>query len=862
MSAALDLARPARPLSPPAQGTEKLAAELAALCGGRVSTADLDRLACARDMWPRWLIFEREGLWPPAPDLVASPESAREVAALVRRCRELGVSVVPYGAGSGVCGGALCAEGGLALDLKRLSRVRSLDRERREVLVEAGHLGWTLEEKLAREGFTVGHFPSSMSCSTVGGWVAARGAGQLSTRYGKIEDICLGVEAVLSEGDLLTGRAALGEGPWVDLLCGSEGTLAVITAAALRVRPLAERRRFAAFELEGVEQGLASLRSVLREGLAPAVVRLYDPLDTLLAGGGGAGGAHYDRRKQLGLRALGIALRASWLLNQTVDLVARRACRLVLVFEGPAAACEVEARETERILRSLGARALGAAPAEHWWEHRYDVSFKQAALFAAGLWVDTMELSARWEKLPALYQAVRRALSPYALCMAHFSHAYPEGCSVYVTFAGGGRNAEERAARHRDAWSAGLAAALGEGVSVSHHHGVGLAKAEAYQRQLGAGGSRILQALKATLDPAGVLNPGKLGLEPGAALPPRSPRGAKRKGVRPDSTAALLGLLEESFRSGRQKGFEGIDRSALDQIGPFDDQSALVEVGAGRRIGGLESRLRSHRLTLGALTPSLLAGSLADWVEGPHRSLRATGDGRLESAVFALEAALPDGSTFRTPAVPRSAAGPGLEALLYGGEARAALLLSATLRVQPAPAGRRRVLLRARSIEPLLESLRQALDLDAVPTAAGLLREGRGLALAASFDASEAIAELRAEQWLSVAHAAGLAIGKPSETQHWWSGRADAAGLEVAVAWGDLPRLWAGWRGRCELYRITREGAVAVGSAQPLSRAHGAAPRLLHPRHGAAAGRLGEVAVRLWTPGDAAPAAADRRPPR
>jgi FAD/FMN-containing dehydrogenase len=225
--------------------------------------------------------------------------------------------------------------------------------------------------------------------------------------------------------------------------------------------------------------------------------------------------------------------------------------------------------------------------------------------------------------------------------------------------------------------------------------------------------------------------------------------------------------------------------------------------------------LRSHGLTLGPLTPSVLSGSVASWVEGPHRGLRATPGGFLESGAFSLEAVLSDGSLFRTPAVPRSAAGPGLESLVAGGEGRLALLTSAVLRVIPAPKGRRRVVLRAKAIEPLLEALRKGLDGDAVPTAAGLHRERKEIVLSVAYDASEALSQAHAELLTGVAKRLSLPRGKAAEANHWWSGRADAAGHEAAAAWADLPALFKRWTGRLELYRITHEGAVAVGAAQP-----------------------------------------------
>ncbi len=841
MSPAADA--PVRPVPPPREGTRTLAAELGPRCGGRVSFSDLDRLACARDMWPRWLIYEREGLWPRPPDLVASPASVGEAQAVLAACAKAGVPVVPYGAGSGVCGGTLCTQGGVALDLKLLSRVRRIDPERRTVTVEAGHLGWTLEEKLARAGWTAGHFPSSMSCSTVGGWVAARGAGQLSTRYGKIEDICLGLEALRFSGERIEAEADLGQSPWVDLLAGSEGTLAVVTAATLRLWSAPERRRFSAWRFTGVEPGLAALREVLRAGLRPAVVRLYDPLDTLLASGGDSGGPSGGRKspaaasfnpwlraagRRLGFPALGLALRASWTITRAVDLFARRGCRLVLIFEGAPALCDAEARAAEPILRRHGAAALGEEPAEHWWRHRYDISFRQAPVFAAGLWVDTMELSATWDRLPVLYRSVRRALAPYAVCMAHFSHAYADGCSVYLTFIGGGGSAEEAAARHRDAWAAGLTAALAEGVAVSHHHGVGLAKADAYQKQLGPGGQRLLSALHGALDPRGLLNPGKLGLRPPPPAPVhvRAARTARRR-FRPSSREELVAWLRSQAAEGGAD-LSAIDGSAFDTLGPIGEDALFVEAGAGRKLAGIESRLRTRGLTLGLLPPSVLAGTVADWLEGPHRGLRASPSGLLETAALSLEALLPDGTIFRSPPVPRSAAGPGLVSLVLGGEGRCARLVSAALRVAPSAAARRRVALRARSAAPLLETLRAGLSAGAIPAAAGLWRDGREVVLAAAYDGPGAVTEAGAETVLAEAGKRALAPGCAADGQHWWSGRAGAAGLEVACSWPDMAALFSRWSGRFEFYRITHEGAVVVGLPQRAVK--GSRFRKLHPR--------------------------------
>jgi FAD/FMN-containing dehydrogenase len=306
--------------------------------------------------------------------------------------------------------------------------------------------------------------------------------------------------------------------------------------------------------------------------------------------------------------------------------------------------------------------------------------------------------------------------------------------------------------------------------------------------------------------------------------PPSPSAGRKPRRCKPVSTGELVAELEERSRSGVLPGFEGIDRSSLDHIGPIGEQSLLVEVGAGRRLGGLESRLRSHGLTLGPLTPSVVAGTVGEWLEGPHRGLRATPGGFLESGAFSIEAVLPDGSLFRTPAVPRSAAGPGLESLVAGGGGRCALLTSAVLRILPAPKGRRRVVLRAKTIGPLLAALRSAMDGDAVPTGAGLWRDGKETVLAAAFDTSEALSHAHADLLTELARRRSLPRGRAAEANHWWSVRADAVGQEVAVAWADLPALFESWTGDLELYRITHEGAVAVGASQAKLRATRKAP--------------------------------------
>ncbi len=491
------------------------------------------------------------GLRPP--DVVARPRDVAGVQAVVRLAAARRAPVIPWGAGSGVCGGTFAPHGGVALDLKGLDRIGPFDPESQLVRVEAGVNGQLLEDWLAARGFTAGHFPSSITCTTVGGWVAARGAGQLSTRYGKVEDMLAGLEVVLASGELaatpVAPRAATGP-DWNQVFCGSEGVLGVIVAVTLRVQRAPAVRWFRSWELPTLAPALDAVRELLQRGARPAAVRLYDPLDTLLVaragdapplaevpalGAGGAAGGPLDEaplapewpgsawsprgllaalraaRVDLGHAAEQALLARPALLNRLTGTIPGVGCLLLLTFEGDPALVAAEAGLADDVLRARGAVDRGPGPAETWWRNRLAVSFKQSAVYTGGGFVDTCEVATRWSRLLELHDRVREAVSPHALVMAHFSHAYLDGCSIYFTFAGPREDPAATRARHAAAWRAALDATVACGAVVSHHHGVGVLKADALRASHGPLHDALVR-LKRALDPADVLNPGKLGI--------------------------------------------------------------------------------------------------------------------------------------------------------------------------------------------------------------------------------------------------------------------------------------------------------------------------------------------------------------
>ncbi|HVM05287.1 MAG TPA: FAD-binding oxidoreductase [Acidimicrobiales bacterium] len=458
---------------------------LAAVCP--VDTSDGGRAEQARDWWPITLRWARDGDVPALPAAVARPQSAAQVAAVLAVCNQAGVPVTPAGGRSGVCGGAVPVHGGVSLDLKGLSGVVGVDDESLLVTVGAGTNGAALEDELrAAHGLTVGHRPQSIAISTVGGWLACRSAGQYSTRYGKIEDMAVDLEVALADGRVVrTGapgpRSATGP-DLTQLFVGSEGTLGVITEAVLRAAPVPPAERRAAFGFATFESGLDACRRVLRRGATPAVIRLYDEVESA--------------------RSMGVDGRC-----------------VLLVLD------EAEPRLADAVLHVVGeecgaAERLDDALVDRWLDLRDDVSALDG-LLAAGMVVDTCEVAGPWSALGGMYRAGRSALEAVPGTMAasaHQSHAYRDGACLYFTFAGR-RDDGTGDDYYREAWDAVTEAVGGAGGSLSHHHGVGLNRARFLPAARG-GGWAVLLALKEALDPNGILNPGKLGLPSPWGAPP------------------------------------------------------------------------------------------------------------------------------------------------------------------------------------------------------------------------------------------------------------------------------------------------------------------------------------------------------
>ena len=450
------------------------------------------------------LVRLRSGDAVSAPDAVVFPGSADQVRAVLAACADERVAVVPFGGGTSVVGGVEPMSdgfsGAISLDLRRLDRVVAVDGTSLTATLEAGLLGPEAERRLGSEGLTLGHFPQSFEYSTVGGWVATRSAGQASTGFGCIDDLVEGVRLVAPAGELGTrALPASAAGPDLrELIVGSEGVLGVICEATLRVRPAPAARRYEGWSFRSFAEGCEAFRVMEQADASPDVARLSDEDETRLL----LALAPEGRTERLG--------RAYRRFRGHEG-----GCLAIVGFEGGEDDVERRRLRSGALLRAGGGLALGRRPGQSWLRSRFAGPYLRDELLDRGLLADTLETATSWSRLADLYRAVGDALRSAlagrgtpALVLCHVSHLYRSGASVYFTFL----------ARQEDdaleQWSAAKAAAseaiLGAGGTITHHHAVGRDHARWMRAEVGEMGIELLRAAKERLDPAEIMNPGKL----------------------------------------------------------------------------------------------------------------------------------------------------------------------------------------------------------------------------------------------------------------------------------------------------------------------------------------------------------------
>ncbi len=457
-----------------------------------VLSDEADKLVYGLDYF--WIprMYVDRGRKPPLPDFIVLPSTTEEVSRIVKVANIYRIPVIPWGGGSGSQGGVTPIYGGITIDLKLMNKILEINHEAQSVTVQAGKNGYELEHELNNKGYTLGHIPASIHSATVGGYLAARGSGVLSTKYGKMEDIVMNVEVVLPNGDpirtLPVPTHASGPGI-LQVFVGAEGSYGIITEATARIERLPEDRRFKAYLFKDLQSGLNACKEIILSRIQPSVMRLYDEPES-------------QKRIE---KILGMKIESG--------------CYMCFAVEGDKEITAIlEKRAIDICVRYEG-EELGNKAAWEWWHHRYNFYFPPKALDLPWMF-GTMDTLCTFDKIEKLYWTKKKLLEEkYAKWdlqyIAHLSHWFPWGAMVYDRFIieNPPWDADEALALHNEIWNDAARASIACGAVLNEHHGIGLKLGRLVREQYGPA-FQVLEAIKNGLDPNTILNPGKMGFGP------------------------------------------------------------------------------------------------------------------------------------------------------------------------------------------------------------------------------------------------------------------------------------------------------------------------------------------------------------
>lgn len=497
-------------MPPTRAGAKLLAAIQAILQPGQISLEPLDRLQHAYGKSFPDLFRVRNGVVRRAPDAILWPDSHEQVEALVKLAQKLDFCLIPFGGGTNIVGGispeADEARPVMTLSLRNMNRLISIDPESRTATIQAGALGPKIEADLAAQGHSLGHFPDSFEYSTLGGWLATRSAGMQSDAYGRIEDMIVSIKIVTPSGTIVTKPVpASSAGPDLNrIMVGSEGILGVITEATMRVHKIPAVKDYRGYLFKSFADGVRGIQECLDRGFPPSMIRLQDSGESELA--------FHMRAPKRGIEG--------WIQNRVKGWLKFRGyiepCILIVGVEGDEASFAATRRHSRKILKSHGGFSLGKSVGDTWSKDKFNIPYLRDYIMDYGCMADVAETSTLWSKVLPLYAATIDAVQARfrqedgtGFIGCHISHTYETGACLYFTFAA--RQPKGKELEHYYSYKCLVTdTIMSLGGTLSHHHAVGTEHRPWMQQEISPAGLQTLHALKASLDPRGVLNPGKL----------------------------------------------------------------------------------------------------------------------------------------------------------------------------------------------------------------------------------------------------------------------------------------------------------------------------------------------------------------
>ncbi|MDD3335960.1 MAG: FAD-binding oxidoreductase [Eubacteriales bacterium] len=451
-----------------------------------VSVAESDRMTYGVDYFWIGRMWADRGEKPPMPDWIVRPASAVEVSKILKIANYYKIPVNIWGGGSGSQGGALPMAGGIMMDMKRMNQLIKIDEVSRTITAEAGMIFQQLEWYANEKGYSCQHIPSCLTCGTIGGALGHRGIGIMSTKYGKIDDQCISMEVVLPNGDIINTLPVPKHAAGPDLnqmFIGSEGTLGVITQATFKLFEQPESRQHRAFLFPDMNSGFMAGRDIMQK-VKPSILRFFDQAETSSI-----------IKKILGFE--------------------KKGCFMNVTLEGIERIVDIEMEIVLDICKKWGAQDLGSEYGEKWYQNRITF-FYPGHIMDIPQMFGTMDTVSDFAHIEEIYWAMKHAIEdnfPDVRFIAHCSHWYEWGTMIYDRFIMDHppEDPQEAISLHNRIWNAGVRAAMEHGGVINDHHGIGLKLGRLMKEQYGPA-MQVLEGLKKSLDPNGIMNPYKLGL--------------------------------------------------------------------------------------------------------------------------------------------------------------------------------------------------------------------------------------------------------------------------------------------------------------------------------------------------------------
>ncbi|MEO6655453.1 MAG: FAD-binding oxidoreductase [Pyrinomonadaceae bacterium] len=453
------------------------------------------------------------------PDMVLYPETEEQVAELIKAAKTHDAVLIPFGGGTNVTDALRCRNEEkrviAAVDMRRINRVRWIDKENMMACIEAGAVGRHIMEQLAEYGVSMGHEPDSVEFSTLGGWIATNASGMKKNKYGNIEDIVVDITVATAAGKLERSSAAPRESVGPDLrrlIFGSEGTLGIITSAIVKLFPLPEAQAYGSVLFPSYEDGYAFMHELAHTSTPPASVRLVDNMQFQF------GLALKPASSGLKVWKSGIE---KFIVTKVKGFDPYKMVALTLVFEGTRNEVDRQQRDVYRIAAKHGGMKAGAENGRRGYQLTYSIAYIRDFLMNYYIIAESFETSCAWSDALKICDNVKkvlreeytkRGLPGKPFITSRITQVYRTGVAIYFYFGFYYKGIENPSEVYLELENIAREEILRCGGSLSHHHGIGKIREQYLPEIMSETAIKWKQEIKTGLDPQNIFGAGNQNL--------------------------------------------------------------------------------------------------------------------------------------------------------------------------------------------------------------------------------------------------------------------------------------------------------------------------------------------------------------